>query len=340
MQTIEFLSTAKWIGGQITSEMESAIFEAGPHFARSGLEQASVQNLFRPLHDLTLVIEQLRTYPLAAKVLRAFQLDEFLDREFPVMLTQRLISAEKQRDPRELDEYIIKTRQLWANWQAFKRCIAPLENLTIPQQVIQESDFDEILTIILQYQDSLKPTAATVAQILSSTTELYASIATLTGDREFPPLRVIYFDSGSSIRFDLKGLGDPIKRVKELLVEAWNLVRYREVEDYRRNNRAILEGLKTVREIESLRDRNELPEEDALRLRKLILDGATTLLDNGALPREAMKVEIIENVRILDEFQQKLLPAAPKEQLHRKNKRGTSGSKKGRAKAAPKSKKR
>ncbi len=122
---------------------------------------------------------------------------------------------------------------------------------------------------------------------------------------------VIYADSGSSFRFDFKGLGEPIKQIKSIFVDAWNNVRHRKADDFHHNGKAIIEGLDILRKIQSHRQQNILNPEDANRLSLLINKSMFDLLEAGALPREIPDTENVSNKEIMNGIQQKLLPPAP-----------------------------
>ncbi|HEX8096584.1 MAG TPA: hypothetical protein VF507_01055, partial [Pyrinomonadaceae bacterium] len=151
---------------------------------------------------------------------------------------------------------------------------------------------------------------------------LYEAVAIASGKKEFDPLTVIYATSGSSFRFDFKGLGEPIKQLKELLVEAWKKIRHRKADDFHHNSKAILEGLNLLSEIRSHNRHHVLDSETTMRLNQQIIKSMLGLFEVGALPREVQTIEIVSNEELMQGIQQKLLPPAPAEKKNSETKKG------------------
>jgi hypothetical protein len=185
----------------------------------------------------------------------------------------------------------------------------------IPEVIAEEKDFDEILTLELRYDHRNNPQANAVSELLLNATKLYEAVAIASGNREFEPLLVVYVTSGSSIRFDLKGLGEPIKQVKSLFVEVWRNIRHRRADDFHHNGKAILEGLDVLSKIETHKRNNVLDAEEAVRLKQQVTKSLLGLLEVGALPREIHDTELVPNKDLMQGMQQKLLPSAPQSQL-------------------------
>ena len=121
---------------------------------------------------------------------------------------------------------------------------------------------------------------------------------------------MLYANSGSSFRFDLTGLGDPIKQLKQVFVDAWRLIRHRRADDFQSNGKAIVDGLNILERIESGRRKHALTAEEANRLKLQINRAMLSLLEGGAMPREIPEVEPVQNRELMQTIQQKLLPAA------------------------------
>ena len=58
-------------------------------------------------------------------------------------------------------------------------------------------------------------TVDSLSKVFMRAHELYEEIVELMGITQDDQLRVIYVASGSSKRFDLRGLGEPIKQLKK-----------------------------------------------------------------------------------------------------------------------------
>lgn len=344
MQTIDFLETAKWVIKQFSDEITVNILQGRAFdMLRSTKDLGSsgaILGFVTASQEIAVVAGRLLSHPFAPKVLQAFELEQLLDKDFPKKLAEAAIkfSGSNAPDGYELVHSIINP--LSRGWRNLTQCIGPIERLVIPQEVLHQEDFDDVLTIELRYEDQVNPKIETISSVLNNITRLYESISRLYGFSDFTSLKVIYADSGSAFRFDLKGIGEPIKRIKELLVEGWNLIRHRKAEDFRHNNKALLESLETIKKIYASQQSGALEPEDALRIRTLVLDSAIALFEEGVMPREIPRVEVVSNQQLLEGFQQKLLTAASeeltKEDTQNKSQKARSKTKRTK-KASPKS---
>lgn len=300
----------------------------------TGEKSSDYGPIIRATTDAAVIISRLVDHPFAPDVLSAFNLTRLIDPNFPSQLLEEIIS------PKEPVPFPVMLREVWDNWYVFENSITAIEKILIPREVKEEKDFDEVLTVELRYDHDHSPKVETVAEVLKELNQLYATIARAYGNSDFPPLRIIYADSGTSIRFDLSGLGEIIKESKELLVELWNRFRHRKAEDYETNVYAFMGGLKARATIESQRQQGVISDEDAARYTRLIMESGIALFKAGALPREVPKVEEIQNQKILEEVQQRLLPPAPSHEEGKQNqKQGKKSAKKNRArKSAQKAK--
>lgn len=316
MQTIDFVRTGTWIISQFDEETRQMLRGAYP--VELEMRRHPEVELHAAL-ELAVVAERLAENGLAHQILTSFGLQMLLDRSFArrlatlfsAVMAERMVRPDRdermESPPRmELNDML---RAVAARWQVLEKCIEPLQSLLVPSDVTAETDFDAILTLELRYDGEFYPKAETVADVLARANLLYAIACRVTGSSDFPPLLVIFADSGSAVRFDLRGLGEAIKQVKQLLVDLWNRLRHRRADDYRANADALLVGLNVVAAITQLETANAISSEDAARYKHDILEAGVGLFEAGALPREIPRVETVSNQRILVEVQRKLLPA-------------------------------
>lgn len=256
MQTIEFLETAKWIVSQFTSKTRSIIFSGNAlvYLNHNASDKDVRSALLNASHEIAVVRIRLENHPHAPEVLRAFKLEKLLDASLPLFIADKAVGMSEQQSA-ETNEYMMP---IISGWNLLEDCIEPLEQITIPSEISKEQDFDEVLTIELRYERKIHLQARILSEILTNVTKLYESVAEASGKKEFDPLLVIYADSGSSFRFDFKGLGEPIKQIKSIFVDAWNNVRHRKADDFHHNGKAIIEGLDILKKIQSHRQQNIL----------------------------------------------------------------------------------
>jgi hypothetical protein len=279
-------------------------------------------------HEMAVVADKLKVHPYAPQVLKAFGLEVLSNKSFIIGISERVVIPNVDPSIPFLRELIQHLRPIWAKWTLFTECIEPIENLTVPKEITSEQDFDEILTIELKYEGRIQPQAETISKVLVNVTKLYEAVAVASGHKEFDPLIMIYATSGSSFRFDFKGLGDPLKQVKEILVEAWKRIRHRKADDFHQNSKAILEGLNLLSQVRSHSRQNVMDAETTMRLNQKIISSMLGLFEEGALPREVRSIEIVSNDKLIQGIQQKLLPPSSVEIKGGKTKKRRSNPKK------------
>jgi hypothetical protein len=148
-------------------------------------------------------------------------------------------------------------------------------------------------------------------------------------------LKIVKVESGSSIRFDCRGLGEPVKHFKDFLLEAWHKLRHQKAEEVTVANEAVLSSLSVLRELKKREQSGDLPPEKAELLRRTVVESTLGLFHRGVLPTEVADVEIVNNVALLGRFNPKLLtdggvgapsggePGAPAPKKKRKRKSQT-----------------
>lgn len=323
MLVTDFLNTVKWLESAFSRETKQVLFE---HFLsnmmtrdqRDSLRGGSVGVVMKATTDLAVARTRIVSHKFAPEVLEAFGLDALLREDFPSEVGEQILGLvsgdhlveRAQERGSEVDQTL---SLLSRRWNLLIGIYGPLQNLLVPKEIVEEEPFDEILTLELRYEKGVAPRASVISEMLSNIEQLYEAVAKSKGKQDHTPLSLIYVASGSFVRFDLTGLGEPIKEIKHLLVEAWTKIRYRKVDDLHNNNKALLGSLEVLRQIEADANENILDHEDALRLREQVLKNTLALFEAGVLPREIPDEELISNQKLLHNIQVKLLPPHPSE---------------------------
>lgn len=321
MQTIELIETVKWLDGTIPVSMKKLILEqSGWRNSIRGDKSDDPSEALKATHDLAAVIFKVAAHPFAPKVLQEFELSDLLSDELPIQIARTFATG---RVPEMMTpDTEQKLYHLGRQWRLMTGMIGPVEKLTIPSAVSKEQDFDDILTLEIRTESDKKPPLSRIEDLLSAATKLYVAIAAATTKGDVSPLQVVYLTSGSGFRFDLKGLGEPMKRLKELLVEAWEKIRHRKSDDFHHNVKAVVKGLDVLAKVGA---HKHLEPETRARLTHDITESMFELFEAGALPREIKTVEVVSNAVLIDDFQKRLLPAPPAKEA------GASVTKKGQA---------
>lgn len=305
MQTIEMLQAISWISSQYSEKTRKLLF-TNELFNRPP-EREMALDLLNAAHEVSRVRAVLIAHPLAVQVLEAFGLSDLVDEDWPVTLSS--VVGVRDREIDAIQHLHTTLSGIMRNWSTMTSCVRPVQNLTTPPEVVNEEDFDEILTIDIRSEDEIS--VDSLSKVFTYAHELYEGIAKLMGIEEANQLRVIYVASGSSKRFDLRGAGELIKQAKKCLIELWHEIRYRRIEDARRNNIVVLDNLAILEKIEDKRRKKSLSDDEAKLIRTQVLKAMMGFMDEGALIREIPPVETVENQQLLEERQQKLLSGPP-----------------------------
>lgn len=273
----------------------------------SGEKSSLAADALKATHDLAAVAPKIIDHSLAPQILREFGLEEILNSDFAIDIAKALGGP---RAEVAMTDFTHSLYRMSTRWEHMVFSVGPLEKLTIPAAITKEHDYDDILTLEFHTQKEDKPEVSRIERLLDSSTKLYSAVARATVKGDIDTLKLVYLTSGSGFRFDLKGLGEPIKRTKELLVEAWEKIRHRKSDDFHHNIKAVVKGLDVLAKIGAHKN---LDPETRSRLEHDITDSMFKLFETGALPREVKTVEVVSNTRLIESFHQNLLPAPAKQ---------------------------
>jgi hypothetical protein len=314
MNTFQFIETAQWL---VSIVNESAVKDlVDPRFAetllRGDVKDPSdfIARVFEATHELATLRPRIIANQNAVEIVKAFGLDSLMDPKFPTGVAKSLsIAAAEQRAGPGTGHAIYEILSpISATWRRFVSCIQPIDHLLIPREISVGEPSIEILTLEIRKPGNSKPNAEVMASILTNIDRIYRSVTDALQKESVPPLELVFLTSGSDVRFDLKGVGDAVKYVKELFIEGWEKIRHRKSDDFRQNTKAALEGLHTL---DVLSAHRALDPETKQRISHHIVDSMLELFKAGALPRDIQPVEIVSNDQLMSGIQQKLLPAPP-----------------------------
>jgi len=261
--------------------------------------------VFEATHELAAWSPKILANENAVKILKAFDLDILMDPKLPTNIAKSLTNLTSSNGPLGHNYYDLVTPIARA-WKTLAACVEPIEQILIPHEISDEKISEDIITLEIRRPGDEKPDAATLAATLTSLEQLYESVVHSLQSESVPPLRLVFVTSGSNIRFDLKGIGDAVKHIKDLFIEGWEKIRHRKADDFKHNTKAALEGLHAL---EVLANHREVDPETKQRLNYHIVGSMLELFKAGALPREIQPVELVSNDLLLLGVQQKLLPA-------------------------------
>lgn len=328
MQSIQLIQTMQWIQRELESICGVLLSPGTIQLTREAEKGSPLpEEIILATYELARKQPILVERPMVVDVLTAFSLDFLLVPEWPAKYGTLIRDRESGRGE------IYRSMNYW-NW--FTESITPLSKLLIPEAIRQEHDFDETLTIEWRSSISGSLTLEVVAHVLNEVNSLYLAIARGLRIQNVEPLQIIFADSGSPLRIDLKGLGEPIKHVKDALLESWRRIRHWRADELTENSKAALSGLEVLRQLGALESGGKLTKEDCNQIRGQVVSSIVEIFGNGAVPREIPSVERVENQRLIEERVTKLLPHHPSDQVDEKTDEAIKPRKKKVKKAAAK----
>jgi hypothetical protein len=137
--------------------------------------------------------------------------------------------------------------------------------------------------------------------ILPLIDDLFKQLCTIYGQPEESP-KILYMDSGSGIIIGLKGTGKIIDALRNLFLSIWEKIRFRKQDDIEKNLEVIDSSLDVLEKIKNGQSSGSLSNEDAFRLKHLVVKDVLGLLENGASLRELQKPEFVENRKLLTDM--------------------------------------
>ena len=195
-------------------------------------------------------------------------------------------------------------------WWTMIASAAPIESLSTPQELQGDQIPDDIITFEIRNPTEEPASIERLAKATSLILEAYKSVAKIYAEN-IETLTIVKVESGSGIRIDCKGLGEPIKHLKDLILEAWHKLRHKRHEEVIENNKALFSSLAIMDKIASMERDNKLGKEDAEILRKKIITSVSGLFECGALIPEIPEQETVQNTKLLSEFVSKMLLPPP-----------------------------
>ena len=308
MRTIEFLSTSRWIFDQYTEETHSFFKSIERVSISSDSNTELLTSISKFLFDIISARSSILSNPIALDILNNFNMSILIDDMWQSEALTKIATI-NSNDPDNIISIIRDMSDLRKGWGALEFCLEPIRLLTIPDEIYQEEDFNDILTIEFDYLDDNSPSISNIIDTLSCANSIYRSINRIFKNEEAKQLTAVYISSGSKFSFDFKGIAEPIKQFKELIVEAWQMIRHGKSDKLRSNSQAALESLAVVERIGELHEDGSLSSEEAHTLKTTLIDSTIKLFENGASIREIPNTETISNQALLSEsVQPKLLP--------------------------------
>lgn len=156
------------------------------------------------------------------------------------------------------------------------------------------------------------PSTRYVADALIAIDTLYGICLDLLDSAERESLVLDSIESGSNIRFSLRGLPEAIERAAKFVMQVWDRIKFSDHAQIKADNAAIFDTLELVEAIEEKREKGAIDGETAKRLRTVATNAALKLIESRTLPCAVPEKISVSTNEVLEQFATKRLPPPPK----------------------------
>jgi hypothetical protein len=311
MQIQRVLSTIEWTHEQF-EPIGDILFKVLPtqlrehmHVPQQPRNEPSAE-LLEGLHRAGAVLQTVKANPDAVSVLEAFGLAALLDEKFLINATMVATRGDEQTADKFYREYYSRVLELWNRTLFLAKS---LTTLVIPED-LRSDKTGQLLSVELTERAELSP--QTVMEVLKATTSLYDAIAaaTLRKKEGTPPLTIVKIESGTGLTINFKGVGEVVKETKNLIIEMWHKHRHKRVEEIINHNRAVASSIDVIAKIDSQVKKHAVPHEEGERLKRVIVSSTLKLFNDGALIIDVPIMEVVDNGKLLSDFNSPRLIAA------------------------------
>ena len=310
MQTRTVINKIRWIRAQLSDELEQWLFLSTESEEGGSLP---ISTLFAMVHDSSRFAEVVSRDAASLQILRAFGLGLLADREELLVWLQGRFAGSQRHGPRddietERPHEGLPRTGIIAAWETMISSVDAIEKLTTPEEMQTTELPETFISFELVSSATENTPLSRLAKATVFAEEAYETVCRAYQTNGARTLAVVKIDSGSNIRIDCKGLGEPVKHLKDLILEAWHKVRHKRAEEVLENNKAIFDSLAVIERINAGERDGALSGVEAEQLRRKIFTSVGGLFECGALIAEIPSQETVENTKLLGDFSPKLLP--------------------------------
>lgn len=297
MRTLEVIQTIEWITNQFDEELKRILF--APMAIHPEEMKSKVVN-FKKFEQAAISIEKIKGNKKAVEVIKAFGIDLLLSEDFLARTFNYYYGGDRD------SESIMRERR--DRFFDMIRLTNPLKKLTFTEDLFEKETSDTI-SFVFHYDNEEKTNIFTISDVTKKIDLIYNSISRVKKIEDHTKLQLIKIESGSSIRIDCKGISEVVKELKEFIIEIWNKVRHKRVEEIIQRNNVTFDSLCLIEKVHELRENKVLTPEEAERLKIDLLESTLSLVKDGVLIVEIEPVEVVDNTKLLKSFSQQFLPS-------------------------------
>jgi hypothetical protein len=160
---------------------------------------------------------------------------------------------------------------------------------------------DGILELQVMDYDGTGIEAQRLRDVLSELIQIHTDLARALG-LDDAHLNIRFADSGSDVIIAIQALKPVIDTLRGLLSEFWNMVKYKDLEDFDKKIDSLSKGLTFVGALRDQVSKKSITQEDADVLRVRVISEMTKIVGNGGtLASDDETVEVVDRRKLLVE---------------------------------------
>jgi hypothetical protein len=289
MTTIEVIKTIKWLISVMPKPFSEFILSA---------DSGTTEKMLSATYAWASIIPKLNSNEAAVAVLKAFGASAIADPASPENFAGAFLNAE--RIGRIHDFYSTVT----SPFNRMTSTVSAWEQLTLPGELAGAEPLEDLFEFTLYGSNPVL--LATLHEAFGHVLALYELLSEFL-KIDAPNLEILLIQSGSPVQVNLKGSGELINYLKQMLAECWDRIRFKEAQKQIANNDAILSTLKVIEEVNKKTRSGALGPEEGEKLRRGLTKNMLGLINCHVLPSNITPIELIPNTHLLANFHPKLL---------------------------------
>ena len=276
MQTAQVIRTIRWIESLFSDETKSAVFSENSLKHGKEDDREFLARFIKATQDLAVASATMSQNPDAVPVLKAFELDALIDRDF---ITNLALAASKGRSANETSGMLQK---LISPWQAMTGFVGALETLILPEE-LKGKPQRTTFSVEVRYRESNYPTLTDLAKVSALLQQAYIATALVVAKPAERHMTVLKIESGPSIRIDCQGHPEIVKPLRAFCTEAWYKLRTKSLDEIGDHNSPLLNSMPIMERLARRQKENSIRIEEADSLRKKILGSVLGLFACGTV---------------------------------------------------------
>jgi hypothetical protein len=283
LQTVALIESIQWILAQYDEKTQTVLFESEYFDIKKFKDEALLMSFIGATHELSRASVSIFQNNRAVQVLKAFNLETLIDKDFITELAMAISNKDKHETIPDL------VNQIAPQWKAMLASVNPLESLINLDIMNNNFPDKEILSLVFRVKGLKFPTLKDILKVFSHLQQAYSVVAHIYGKGNEDRMDIVHIEGDQSIRIDCTGSNELIKPLKEFMIQSWSKTRNKRLDNLMVKGIRLLSTLPVMDQISALEKDNAIDSAVSEQLRRRLLTAVLGLYDLEALPLELSK---------------------------------------------------